>query len=83
MDRLSILFSILYQYQKIVPPTYQMRLLGLPVTDKSYVYLPAVQVGLIHKEKEVLLMLIMLASTFQFIFFILFLLLWISYWIYL
>ncbi|KAI9281925.1 hypothetical protein BY458DRAFT_498456 [Sporodiniella umbellata] len=40
----AIIFTILYQYQKIVPPSFQSKILGLPVTEKTYVYIPAAQV---------------------------------------
>ncbi|RCI02997.1 hypothetical protein CU098_007803 [Rhizopus stolonifer] len=40
---ITVIFTILYQYQKIVPPNFQSKLLGLAITDKTYVYIPAVQ----------------------------------------
>ncbi|KAI8086980.1 uncharacterized protein B0P05DRAFT_585203 [Gilbertella persicaria] len=39
----AILFSILYQFHKIVPATYQTSILGIQVTDKIYVYAAAIQ----------------------------------------
>lgn len=47
----AILFSILYQYQKMIPASYQVNMLGTTLTDKIYVYIAATQVNLITSVK--------------------------------
>ncbi|KAI9476445.1 MAG: hypothetical protein EXX96DRAFT_577200 [Benjaminiella poitrasii] len=39
----AILFSILYQFQKIIPPSYQVKMLGTTMSDKTYTYFAAAQ----------------------------------------
>ncbi|KAL9554877.1 hypothetical protein MBANPS3_002620 [Mucor bainieri] len=39
----AILFSILYQYQKMIPASYQVNILGATLSDKIYVYAAATQ----------------------------------------
>lgn len=42
----------MYQFQKIVPASHQTNMLGLKITDKTYVYLAAAQVIFDKKEKK-------------------------------
>ncbi|KAI8978155.1 hypothetical protein BDB01DRAFT_800949 [Pilobolus umbonatus] len=37
----AILFSILYQFYRLIPPTDEFRFLGITMTDKTYVYMAA------------------------------------------
>ncbi|GAA5800552.1 hypothetical protein HPULCUR_005988 [Helicostylum pulchrum] len=39
----AILLSVIYQFQKIVPATYHVGMLGFNITDKTYVYIATVQ----------------------------------------
>ncbi|ORE05230.1 hypothetical protein BCV72DRAFT_142925 [Rhizopus microsporus var. microsporus] len=41
-----IICSVLYQFYKIVPASYQTRMMGVMITDKTYVYLAAAQLAL-------------------------------------
>jgi hypothetical protein len=41
-----ILFSILYQYHRIVPSAYTFRIFGVRVTNKAFTYLMALPVRL-------------------------------------
>ncbi|KAI8879401.1 hypothetical protein K501DRAFT_226749 [Backusella circina FSU 941] len=38
----AMLFAVLYQFQNIVPPSYQAQMLGVTITDKTYVSLAAI-----------------------------------------
>ncbi|KAJ6560269.1 hypothetical protein B0H19DRAFT_1147017 [Mycena capillaripes] len=40
----TLLFSIIYQYSRIVPSAYSFRIFGLPLTNKSFTYVFALQV---------------------------------------
>jgi hypothetical protein len=40
----ALIFAILYQYSRIVPSTYSFRIFGVPLNNKSLVYLLAFQV---------------------------------------
>lgn len=40
----ALLFSILYQYSRIVPSVYSYRIFGIPLNNKSLLYLLALQV---------------------------------------
>jgi hypothetical protein len=40
----ALIFAILYQYSRIVPSTYSFRIFGVPLNNKSLVYLLALQV---------------------------------------
>ncbi|KAG6891319.1 hypothetical protein C0992_009200 [Termitomyces sp. T32_za158] len=42
----ALVFSILYQYSRIVPATYTYRVFGLPLNNKSLLYLLAAQTAL-------------------------------------
>ena len=42
---IAIIFSILYQYVRLVPDAYQMKVFGLDLNDKIWVYILAAQVG--------------------------------------
>jgi hypothetical protein len=41
---LALVFSLLYQHYTIVPASYQFRIFGMPLTNKSFNYLLALQV---------------------------------------
>ena len=40
----TLLFSMLYQYYRIVPQVYTYRIFGLPLNNKSVLYFLALQV---------------------------------------
>jgi hypothetical protein len=40
----SLIFAMLYQYSRIVPSAYNFRIFGVPLNNKSLVYLLALQV---------------------------------------
>ena len=40
-----LIFSILYQYSRIVPAAYKFRIFGIPLSNKNMPYLLALQVG--------------------------------------
>ncbi|CAA7258537.1 unnamed protein product [Cyclocybe aegerita] len=42
----ALVFSILYQYSRIVPPTYTYRIFGVPLTNKSPYYFLGMQIAL-------------------------------------
>jgi len=42
----ALIFSILYQYSRIVPPVYNYRIFGLPLNNKSLIYLLALQMAI-------------------------------------
>jgi hypothetical protein len=42
----ALVFSILYQYLRIVPSAYQFRIFGVTLSDKSFSYILASQVSL-------------------------------------
>ncbi|KAF7302266.1 DSC E3 ubiquitin ligase complex subunit 2 [Mycena indigotica] len=44
----TLIFSILYQHARIVPSAYDFRIFGLPLTNKSFTYLFALQLALSH-----------------------------------
>jgi hypothetical protein len=50
MGPASFIFSLLYQYSRIVPVAYNYRIFGLPLTNKSMAYLLALQVSKIHSS---------------------------------
>ncbi|CEP07892.1 hypothetical protein [Parasitella parasitica] len=50
----AILFSILYQYQRMIPPSFQVNMLGTALTDKIYVYLAATQLLLSNASASVI-----------------------------
>ncbi|KAJ1977407.1 hypothetical protein H4R34_003590 [Dimargaris verticillata] len=39
----GLIFATLYQFYRIIPSTYKFRILGVSLTDKSYMYLLALQ----------------------------------------
>ncbi|KAJ7771042.1 hypothetical protein DFH07DRAFT_239395 [Mycena maculata] len=41
----ALIFSILYQYSRIVPSAYTFRIFGLPLTNKSFTYVFALQLA--------------------------------------
>ncbi|KAF5387674.1 hypothetical protein D9615_000722 [Tricholomella constricta] len=43
-----LIFSMLYQYARIVPSTYNYRIFGIPLNSKSLIYLLAIQVQSLH-----------------------------------
>jgi len=40
----ALLFNILYQYSRIVPSVYDFRIFGVPLSNKSFIYVLAFQV---------------------------------------
>lgn len=42
---MAVLFSILYQYSRIIPPAYTYRVFGIPLNNKSMNYILAIQVS--------------------------------------
>jgi hypothetical protein len=42
---MAVLFSILYQYSRIIPPAYTYRVFGIPLNNKSMNYILAFQVS--------------------------------------
>jgi len=44
----ALVFSILYQWYRLVPPAYHFRIFGVPLTNKSFTYLLASQLALGH-----------------------------------
>jgi hypothetical protein len=42
---MAVLFSILYQYSRIIPPAYTYRIFGIPLNNKSMNYILAFQVS--------------------------------------
>ncbi|TFK55377.1 hypothetical protein OE88DRAFT_1764743 [Heliocybe sulcata] len=44
----TLIFSILYQYSRLIPSVYQFRIFGVPLSNKSYPYLLAVQLAILH-----------------------------------
>ncbi|KAK4509848.1 uncharacterized protein ATC70_007152 [Mucor velutinosus] len=50
----AILFSILYQYQKIIPASYQVSMLGATLSDKIYVYAAAAQFLLSNSSSSII-----------------------------
>ncbi|CAO3657262.1 unnamed protein product [Mucor hiemalis] len=49
----AILFSMIYQFQKIVPASYQVSMLGGSLSDKTYVYLAALQLLFSHSGSSI------------------------------
>lgn len=41
---LPLVFSILYQYSRVVPSVYNFRIFGVSLSNKSFIYLLALQV---------------------------------------
>ncbi|KAF1806930.1 hypothetical protein V8B55DRAFT_1348231 [Mucor lusitanicus] len=50
----AILFSILYQYQKMIPASYQVNMLGATLSDKIYVYAAATQLLLSNASSSII-----------------------------
>jgi len=44
----TLIFSIIYQYHRIVPSAYSFRIFGLPLTNKSFTYVFALQLAIGH-----------------------------------
>ncbi|KAJ7368970.1 hypothetical protein DFH08DRAFT_832819 [Mycena albidolilacea] len=44
----TLIFSIIYQYHRIVPSAYSFRIFGLPLTNKAFTYIFALQLALGH-----------------------------------
>lgn len=44
----TLIFSIIYQHHRIVPSAYNFRIFGLPLTNKSFTYIFALQVCLFY-----------------------------------
>lgn len=47
----ALVFSILYQYSRVVPSAYQFRIFGVSLSDKTFNYVLALQVS---REKCIL-----------------------------
>ncbi|CAE6485619.1 unnamed protein product [Rhizoctonia solani] len=45
---ISILFAILYQYERVVPSAYNFRILGITMSNKSFTYLSAFPITISH-----------------------------------
>ena len=43
-DSYALIFSMLYQYHRIIPATYHFRIFGTTLNDKMFLYVPALQV---------------------------------------
>lgn len=41
----AVVFSILYQYSRLVPSAYEFKIFGVPMSDKIWVYGTASQVS--------------------------------------
>lgn len=48
MGPCALLFSLLYQYSRLVPAAYNYRIFGVPLNNKSLMYLLALQVCISH-----------------------------------
>ncbi|KNZ76449.1 UBA domain-containing protein 14, partial [Termitomyces sp. J132] len=46
MGPAAVVFSIMYQYSRIVPATYKYRIFGVPLNNKSFLYLLAAQTAI-------------------------------------
>ncbi|KAG6849314.1 hypothetical protein H0H93_009504 [Arthromyces matolae] len=46
MGPTALVFSILYQYSRIVPPSYKLRIFGVPFNNKTFLYLLALQTAI-------------------------------------
>ena len=44
MGPTALIFAMLYQYSRIVPSAYSFRVFGIPLNNKSLVYMLALQV---------------------------------------
>jgi len=44
----ALLFSLLYQHSRIVPSVYNFRIFGVPLNNKSFTYLLALQLAISH-----------------------------------
>ncbi|KAJ7865697.1 hypothetical protein B0H13DRAFT_2203301 [Mycena leptocephala] len=44
----TLIFSIIYQHHRIVPSAYNFRIFGLPLTNKSFTYIFALQLAIGH-----------------------------------
>ncbi|EPQ58968.1 hypothetical protein GLOTRDRAFT_113815 [Gloeophyllum trabeum ATCC 11539] len=49
----ALIFSILYQYSRLIPSVYQFRMFGIPLSNKSYPYLLALQLAILHYPSSV------------------------------
>ncbi|KAI9257177.1 hypothetical protein BDA99DRAFT_539281 [Phascolomyces articulosus] len=43
-DSYALIFSMLYQYHRIIPSTYRFRIFGATLNDKMFLYAPAIQI---------------------------------------
>ncbi|KAI7905703.1 uncharacterized protein BX663DRAFT_549670 [Cokeromyces recurvatus] len=50
----AILFSILYQFHKMIPPSYQVKMLGTTMSDKTYTYFAATQLLLTNSTSSMI-----------------------------
>lgn len=42
---IALMFSILYQWYRLVPTAYHFRIFGVPLSNKSFLYILAAQVS--------------------------------------
>ena len=47
---IAIMFALVYQYMRLVPPAYHFRVFGVGMSDKIWAYAVAVQVGTFPAE---------------------------------
>ncbi|KAJ1308441.1 hypothetical protein OPQ81_004146 [Rhizoctonia solani] len=50
----AILFAILYQYERVVPSAYNFRILGITMSNKSFIYLTAFPIIISHMPGSML-----------------------------
>ncbi|CAK5263131.1 unnamed protein product [Mycena citricolor] len=43
---IALIFSIIYQWSRIVPHSYQFRIFGVPLTNKSFTFISALQLAI-------------------------------------
>jgi hypothetical protein len=41
----ALLFAIAYQYARLIPPAYHLRIFGVPLTNKAFIFAPAAEVS--------------------------------------
>lgn len=70
--RYAIIFSALYQYHRIIPITYRFRIFGVTFNDKTFVFVPAIQVQstkiIMEDPKENRLITLMVDDAFTILF---------------
>ncbi|KAL6309787.1 hypothetical protein BKA93DRAFT_723014 [Sparassis latifolia] len=61
---LAIIFSVIYQYRRLVPPAYQFRVFGVALDDKIWVYAVAALLSISHLPSTLLLAVLGLLSGY-------------------